>query len=593
MLRRPLLWAMLGSLVLHIPVLALVTNALLSNPVTPTVQLQVGILSGQQSERSELVTLPAPLATAVPTIAQQVADMIPVPENPVATSPASAATVSASAPALSTPSLTTPSLTTPSMAVSATASSVAAEPSPAVTQAAELIDTLAQTAPADYSVTQPDMTLPDEPAVSPPTASSVVSPVVSMNEQDIAQLRVATGNLLERLSDPAERDDLIAQIATQASLDPLSLGLLSTDVVEATFLPSVELTGLEQVDVEITRQIKGQPHRARIRLQERALSHYAKFINNWDTNVMLGDDQIDGRFHSNSDVNFESFVRPRSQFNGEVTIARRQTLTRRVRESSMFAAGVRTGTGRIALPDSAFPAHWLSSGAAVLTFDADTRLEFQGNAGVLWTDLDNGEQDRVQIPPAGLIIAGNGRAGFELSGEVEGRVVVYSPRRQMITGNLVYADASESSDDYLALVSDGSIEVAAAMITGPGDLTINAALFARDRFSVRRFSDRHQGELFVYGALVAGSVSATEPRFSTYIKHDPRFDHSRPPAFPGTGLFDVVDWEQHWAAVNELTDSEPSVNDLFVNDLFINAPFVNDSGAQPADAPDSAQLTRP
>ncbi|MDO9478205.1 MAG: hypothetical protein Q7L07_15970 [Pseudohongiella sp.] len=582
MLRRPLLWATLGSLVLHIPVLALMSNAWLTNPLAPMVQLQVGILSGQQSDSAEALAFPATPAPAEPTIAQQVADTIPAPapaaDNPVATSPAPAAPVSESAPASSTPSST----------ASVAASSVAAQPSPAGTQATELLAMLAQIAPADFSVTQPDISFPDEQSVSPSTESPVVSPSVLMDEQDIAQLQEATGTLLERLSDPAERADLIAQIATQATLDPLSLGLLSTDIVEATFAPAVELTGLEQVDVEITRQIKGQPHRARIRLQERALSHYAKFINNWDANVTLGDDQIDGRFHSNSDVNFESFARPRSQFNGEVTIARRQTLTRRVRESSMFAAGVRTGTGRIALPANAFPAHWLSSGAAVLTVDADTRLEFQGDAGVVWTDLDNGEQDRVQIPPAGLIIAGTGRAGFELSGEVEGRVLVYSPRRQMITGNLVYADVSESSDDYLALVSDGSIEIAAAMITGPGDLTINAALFARDRFSVRRFSDRHQGELFVYGALVAGSVSATEPRFSTYIKHDPRFDHSRPPAFPSTGLFDVVDWEQHWAAVNE-----PAVNGLFVNDLFVNDPFVNDSGAQPADAPDSAQQTRP
>lgn len=554
-LRRPLVWATLGSLMLHIPVLALMSRVWLSDPVAPMVQLHIGIVSSQQTDS---------------------VDTVPAQDSPVASSPAPAATESASRPASLSSSLASSS---PSSTASVTDVSVAAEPSPAATQAADFIATLAQISQADFLVTQPEITVPDEQALNPPT----VLPTLLMDEQDIAQLQAATENLLERLSDPADRAEFIAQITTQSSLDPQMLGLLSTDVVQAIFEPAVELTDLEQVNVEITRQIKGQPHQARIRLQERALSHYAKFINHWDANVMLGDDRIDGRFHSNSDVNFEADVRPRSQFNGEVTIARRQTLTRRVRESSMFAAGVRTGTGRIALPDNAFPAHWLSTGAAVLTVDADTRLDFQGDAGVVWTDLDNGEQDRVQIPPAGLIIAGTGRTGFELSGEVEGRVLVYSPRRHMITGNLVYADASASSDDYLALVSDGSIEIAAAMITGPGDLTINAALFARDRFSVRRFSDRHQGELFVYGALVAGSVSATEPRFSTYIKHDPRFDHSRPPAFPGTGLFDVVDWEQHWAAVTERSG----------NQLSANEPSFNGLGAQPADAPDSAQLTQP
>jgi hypothetical protein len=194
----------------------------------------------------------------------------------------------------------------------------------------------------------------------------------------------------------------------------------------------------------------------------------------------------------------------------------------------------------------------------VLMLSEDTRLDFQGAAGIVWTDMDNGEQGRVLVPEAGLIIAGTDRARFELSGDVAGRVLVYSPQRHMITGNLLYVDATQTSDDYLALVSDGSIEIASSTVTGPGDLRIEAGLFARDRFSVRRFSDRHQGVLHVYGALVAGSVSATEPRYSTHIEYDPRFEHNRPPAFPGTGLFDVQAWDQHWTAVSD-PDAQPAV----------------------------------
>ncbi|MDP3516606.1 MAG: hypothetical protein Q8S94_05495 [Pseudohongiella sp.] len=551
-LRRPLLWATLSSLVLHIPVLALLSPQWFSDPIPPSLQLHVELVSGD--ERA------APPVSAPSPTAQQEINQIPAPESLAAANPApSSTTVSAPEPA---PAPAPAPEQAPSMAAMATPMT-------------DLLATLAQVTPADFRLKPTEIALPTEPEVD--------QPPVPMAEHDIVQLQEATENLLERLSDPDDRADLIAQMTSQTTIDPLSLGLLSTDVVEATFVPAVEFTGLEQVEVAVTRQIKGQPHSTRIRLRERALSHYAKFINNWDSNVTLGDDRIDGRFHSNSDVNFESFAQPRSQFNGEVTIARRQTLTRRVRESSMFAAGVRTGTGRIALPDNAFPTRWLTSGAAVLTVDADTRLEFQGDNGVIWTDIDSGQQEQMLIPPAGLIIAGTGRAGFELSGQVSGRVLVYSPRRQMITGNLVYVDSSEASEDYLALISDGSIEIASAMITGPGDLKINGALFARDRFSVRRFSDRHQGELYVYGALVAGSVSATEPRFSTHIKYDARFDHVRPPAFPGTGLFDVLDWEQRWAAVNDLPVNDLSVNDLHVNDL----------GEQTANAVDNAPLTQP
>jgi hypothetical protein len=361
---------------------------------------------------------------------------------------------------------------------------------------------------------------------------------VKLAANEVAAMHEVMNRLLQQLNEPGlnEQTNPDEGTANIATLDPVTLGLLASDDVEASFNQATGLTGLAQVDVAITRQIDGQPHQMRIRLQERALSHYAKFVNRWDSDVTLGDDRVDGRFHANSEVNFESFANPRSQFNGEVTIARRQALTRRVRESSMFAAGVRTGTGRIALPQTAFPSFWLESGAEVLTLNTDTRLDFQGAAGVVWTDINNGEQGRELVPEAGLIIAGTGRARFEVSGVIAGRVLVYSPQRQMITGNLEYVDASEDSGDYLALISDGSIEVASATVTGPGDLRINAALFARDRFSVRRFSDRHQGVLYVYGSLVAGSVSATEPRYSTHIVYDPRFEHNRPPAFPGMGL---------------------------------------------------------
>jgi hypothetical protein len=381
---------------------------------------------------------------------------------------------------------------------------------------------------------------------------------VQMAANEVAAMHEVIGRLLQHVNEP-NLNEKANKTETDiiATIDPQALGLLAGDEVAASFQQATDLTGLAEVNVAITRQIDGQPHQMKIRLQERALSHYAKFINRWDSNVTLGDDRVDGRFHANSEVNFESFANPRSQFNGEVTIARRQALTRRVRESSMFAAGVRTGTGRIALPQTAFPSFWLESGAEVLTLNTDTRLDFQGTDGIVWTDMDNGDQGRVLVPEAGLIIAGTDRARFEVSGDVAGRVLVYSPQRQMITGNLEYVDASADSGDYLALISDGSIEVASATVTGPGDLRINAALFARDRFSVRRFSDRHQGVLHVYGSLVAGSVSATEPRYSTHIEHDPRFEHNRPPAFPGTGVFDVRDWDQHWIAVSG-PDAQPA-----------------------------------
>lgn len=513
MVRRPLFWALLVSFVLHMPVLAIVvTDGWFTPPRPEPAQMLMTLLAAAEpSQASGVDAVPVPPPESLPAIA-------PIPASPV------------SAP------LPDPVI----------------PPGPAESVAAvdqtQVVHTTATLFPERQPVPEP---VP-EPAPQPQILHDPTPPPIQMAAHEVAAMHEVIGRLLQHLNEH-NLNELADNFSTDtlAAIDPQALGLLANDTLDASVERASDLTGLSHIDVAVTRQIEGEPHQIRIRLQERALSHYAKFINRWDADVTLGNDRVDGRFHANSEVNFESLSNPRSQFNGEVTIARRQALTRRVRESSMFAAGVRTGTGRIALPQTAFPSHWLESGADVLTLSEDTRLDFQGAAGIVWTDMDNGEQGRVLVPEAGLIIAGTDRARFELSGDVAGRVLVYSPQRQMITGNLLYVDATETSDDYLALISDGSIEIASSTVTGPGDLRIDAALFARDRFSVRRFSDRHQGVLHVYGALVAGSVSATEPRYSTHIEYDPRFEHSRPPAFPGTGLFDVRDWEQHWTAVSD------------------------------------------
>ena len=138
---------------------------------------------------------------------------------------------------------------------------------------------------------------------------------------------------------------------------------------------------------------------------------------------------------------------------------------------------------------------------------------------------------------------------------------VFAPRRLSIVGNLTYASAPADTIDqqhFLTLISNGIIEVAGPAQTEPGDLHIDAALFARQRFSVRRFNSRPQGELIIRGTLVAGSVSATEPRYTTRIEYDPRFETVRPPAFPTTGLFDIDDWDQQWR-ITAATDGSSAI----------------------------------
>jgi hypothetical protein len=139
---------------------------------------------------------------------------------------------------------------------------------------------------------------------------------------------------------------------------------------------------------------------------------------------------------------------------------------------------------------------------------------------------------------------------LHVKGTVNGKVLVYSPERIVIDGNLVYAQDPEEvadADDYLGLVSDKYIDIAPADVTGPGDLVINAAIYAKRRFAVRDYRVRNDALLYIYGSLSVGSLSATEPRYYTKIRFDQRLEELRPPGFPVTDRFEVESWDTSWS----------------------------------------------
>lgn len=525
LLRRPLLWAALCSIVLHLPVLALLSPFWLQRAAEPeTGLLRITLASDDEAESGAAQEVAQEAAQEVAQEITQIeagqAPLAPdlVPETGPGFEPINE-TIAASEPVPEQQPIS-------ASAIQSVASAITTIRFPTAQARAEVA----------------------APAPSPRP--------VPMTEQDVTQIQTALQTLLQEFNEPGARSDTIPVPS------PESLGLPASDSMTMTASPARDLNALQRVDITLRREIAGQAFQMRARLQERALSHYAKFINRWDDDVVLSNDRIDGRFHVNSAVNFETDVDARPQFNGQVTIASQQSVALRLRQSPMFADGLRTGTGRIPLPAETLPAHWLGTGAAVLKLESDTRLEFQGSEGVVWTDMETGATGRMSVPDSGLIIEGVGRTRLELSGTVAGRVLVYSPRLLLITGDLVYVNNPEQSTDTLALISDGSIEIAPASVTGAGDLEIHGALYARQRFSVRRFRERFQGTLYVYGAVVAGSVSATEPRFNTHIEYDSRFNSSRPPAFPTTGLYDLVAWDKQW---REVTDSDALLADAADN----------------------------
>jgi hypothetical protein len=156
------------------------------------------------------------------------------------------------------------------------------------------------------------------------------------------------------------------------------------------------------------------------------------------------------------------------------------------------------------------------------------------------------------------LIAARG-ATLYVRGVVAGKILVYSPQKVVVEGNLTYAhDPRDDPDsgDYLGLVCDRDIEVAPAHITGPGDVEIHAALFARRRFVVTDIDYARSATLRIYGSLTAGSLTASEPRYATSVEYDRRFEQQRPPGFPSTNRFAAADWDGRWTEAPEQSASE-------------------------------------
>ncbi len=183
-------------------------------------------------------------------------------------------------------------------------------------------------------------------------------------------------------------------------------------------------------------------------------------------------------------------------------------------------------------------------------FDEDTRITFRGDGSYAWQAIDSESPRQVAaLSESTTYLVADDKVSLHVKGTINGKVLVYSPEGIVVEDDLVYAQHPEEvpeADDFLGLVSDKYVYIAPADVTGPGDLLINAAIYAKRRFAVRGYRSRDNALLYLYGSLSVGSLSATEPRYYTRIQFDRRFEEMRPPGFPVTDRYEVESWDTTW-----------------------------------------------
>ena len=295
----------------------------------------------------------------------------------------------------------------------------------------------------------------------------------------------------------------------------------------------------------------------RILLRRLSFSGFAQIVDFWDPMVQLHDDEVVGRTHINSRFNvlYDSQARP--ALVGKVsTTAGNYNLraTGRVRESDVFRQGIETRAGRIALSERMKPLD-LASGhrhAGIHELTNDTRIRFSGDGSYWRRDSKSTAFHRHEPSSEPVYLIATRGVTLFVQGVIRGQVVVYSPHKIVVEGSLTYANdprVTPDSDDYLGLVCDKDIELASPAVTGPGDVDIQAALFAKRRFVITNFNHAQPATLRIYGSLATGTMTASEPRYATRIEFDPRYERRRPPGFPSMNRFAAEEWDRLWTAV--------------------------------------------
>jgi hypothetical protein len=405
--------------------------------------------------------------------------------------------------------------------------------------------------PTDTFADEPDvadLVLPEE---DPPTAivpEAIPTPAtVTVPPAEKAALSQRLAQLAEQLAKPSP-----AHVEWEQDGRQYSAVLILERANEGT--------ALDRVIAEVSAAESGKQFTTRIALKRLPFSQFTQMVDRWDPMVQLHDDEIVGRFHTNSSFNLMYDSRTAPKFLGKVTTAARTFHTDsmgRKRESDIFKGGLETRAGRIPLPEALQPFEWAprDENARVHELATDTRIMFFADGGYTLRARNEATTGYVNEPSEHPIyfIARPGVTLF-VQGVLAGKVLIYSPYKIVVEDSLTYAHdprVRSESPDYLGLVSDRYISIAPPGVTGPGDLEIHAAIFAGRRFVVTNIDHRRSATLRIYGSLSAGSISASEPRYATRIEYDRRFDERRPPGFPSTNRFEVEEWNGEWTEVSE------------------------------------------
>ncbi len=303
----------------------------------------------------------------------------------------------------------------------------------------------------------------------------------------------------------------------------------------------------------------GVTAKTRILLKPSSFSKYAYFSNSEGANIWWTTrDTVWGPLHSNGSLR----VADRPVFMGKVTID--GSLVKYSNSATpQFLGGMETGV-HIDIPSSGVSnVANAATGGANITGHDKVYFEFRGDS-VRYKFSSSGSYTYAlasTFAPNGVIFAEN--AELRIKGNIKGKYTIAASGTGGNLGKIFIDDdvtyntnprTNPSSQDLLGIVAERDIVITENSANN-NDVRIDASIYSQSgSFVAENYQNRPvSGAIYLYGGVIqnargpvgtfrSGSTTVIQSGFSKRYRYDDRLAFASPPAYPGTGSFEIVSW---------------------------------------------------
>lgn len=243
-------------------------------------------------------------------------------------------------------------------------------------------------------------------------------------------------------------------------------------------------------------------------------------------------------------------------FHGKVSMKKNvKYYTSKSMDKPVFKGGYETGVD-LPRPTTVLSDLMTEANSNGFVFDGPSNvyLTFK-NDSISYKFTSTGTETTVlasDFAPNGVIYAKN--ANIRLKGSVNGAYTLVSEKRVYLDDNIVYQTDPRSdptSDDILGIIANNEIFVT-DNTPNRNDIKIHASLYSiNEGFGAENYSTRPpSGTIDLLGGIIqyqreavgTFNYSGISSGFNKRYRYDDRFMKIAPPAYPGTGIFEILSW---------------------------------------------------